>query len=78
MSVAHERRRGSLDRHILYKQLNLAQQTAVSSLNNYGYELRFIRKTNTSSLVILVLNGNAVSIDEEGEIDTAPAIKIRT
>ncbi|NMP30630.1 hypothetical protein HII17_03560 [Thalassotalea sp. M1531] len=61
----------------LWDQLTLAQKFAASSLTQFGYDLAFIRESNTGGLAILLCDGNAATITGDGEINTAPKIQIR-
>jgi len=62
----------------LWNKLSLAQKFAASSLTQFGYDLTYIRNSNTGSLAILLCNDNAATISTEGEIDTSPNIVIRS
>lgn len=75
--VLLERRQYSAEQATLWDKLTLAQKFAASSLTQFGYDLTFIRNSSRGSLAVLLCNGNAATITSEGEIDTAPDIKIR-
>ncbi len=62
----------------LWHKLSLAQKFAASSLTQFGYDLTYIRNSQTGNLAILLCNGNAATISLEGEIDTSPDIVIRS
>lgn len=72
-----ERRHTQLTSDDLWGRLSLSQQFSTTSLNQYGYELAFIRGTQEGPLAILLCNGKAATVNSHGEIDTAPAIHIR-
>ena len=72
-----ERRHYSSDKAQLWDKLTLAQKFAASSLTQFGYDLAFIRTNNAGSLAILLCDGNAATILDDGEIDTSPDIYIR-
>lgn len=72
-----ERRQHSVAPESLWEKLSLAQTFAVSSLAQFGYDLTYIRNSNAGNLAILLCNGNAATISNEGEIDTSPDIIIR-
>lgn len=72
-----ERRQGNLSSHQLWGRLTLSQQFSASSLNQYGYDLAFIRNTEDGPLAILLCDSNAATIDNHGEINTSPTIVIR-
>ncbi len=55
----------------------ISQQASVSSMHNYGYEQSFIRAEGEKVQVVMLLNGAAVVIDDEGTIDTQEKIEIR-
>lgn len=72
-----ERRRTEQDDSLLWDKLTLAQKFAASSLIQFGYDLAFLRHSNLGSVAVLLCDGNAAVITGDGEIDTAPNIKIR-
>lgn len=72
-----ERRQYSPDKSALWDKLTLAQKFAASSLTQFGYDLAFIRNSNAGSLAILLCDGNAATILDDGQIDTSPDIHIR-
>lgn len=72
-----ERRQQNVEVDTLWGKLSLAQQFSASSLAQFGYDLTYIRNSNTGNLAILLCNGNAATISSEGEIDTSPDIVIR-
>lgn len=72
-----ERRHVTPDPSLLWDKLTLAQKFAASSLIQFGYDLAFLRNSNTGSVAVLLCDGNAATITGDGEIDTSPNIKIR-
>lgn len=72
-----ERRHYQANHNDLWTNLTIAQKFSASSLTQYGYELAYIRRSNTESLAIMLLDGNATTINGEGEIDTSPNITLR-
>ncbi len=72
-----ERRQSSLSSSQLWGRLTLSQQFSASSLNQYGYDLAFIRNTESGPLAVLLCDDNAATIDNHGEIYTSPDIVIR-
>jgi hypothetical protein len=72
-----ERRQQSVIVETLWGKLSLAQKFAASSLAQFGYDLTYIRNSNAGNLAILLCNGNAATISNEGEIETSPNIVIR-
>lgn len=74
----NERRHSTPHTNVLYSQLNAAQQAAVSSLSHFGYELTFIRCHESGDIAILQQGEQVATVDDEGNIDPDPNIKIRT
>lgn len=73
-----ERRQHNLSAEKLWSRLTLSQQFSVSSLNQYGYELAFIRQHESGdSLAVLFSGDNAATINNYGEINTSPDITFR-
>lgn len=72
-----ERRHYVPEHSSLWDKLTLAQKFAASSLTQFGYDLAFIRSSNTGSMAILLCDGNKATISDDGEIDTSPNITIR-
>lgn len=75
--VLLERRHYTPDQSTLWDKLSLAQKFAASSLTQFGYDISFIRNSNIGSLAILMCDGNAATITDDGVIDTSPEITIR-
>ncbi|WP_448247744.1 hypothetical protein [Thalassotalea agariperforans] len=75
--VLLERRQYTPEKAMLWDKLTLAQKFAASSLTQFGYDLAFIRSSSAGSLAILLCDGNAATIHDDGQIDTAPNIHIR-
>lgn len=75
--VLLERRQYTAEQSNLWDKLSLAQKFATSSLTQFGYDLAFIRNSNAGSLAVLLRDGNAATISNDGEIDTAPNIIVR-
>ena len=72
-----ERRKGVLPLQQLWARLTLSQQFSASSLNQYGFDLAFIRITESGPLAVLFCEDTPATIDNHGEIDTSPTIIIR-
>jgi len=72
-----ERRRNTEDPSTLWDKLSLAQKFAASSLTQFGYDLAYVREQQNGSTAILLCDNNTATISSDGEINTAPAIKIR-
>ncbi|WP_286233769.1 hypothetical protein [Thalassotalea sediminis] len=61
----------------LWARLSIAQKFSASSLVKYGYELAFIRHSSSNSVAVMLLDDKITTISSDGEIDTAPNIKLR-
>lgn len=72
-----ERRQTAKDLHALWEQLTLAQKFSVAELQRYGYQLQFVRHMPTGQLAVLDLAGKLAAINNDGQIDTEPALIIR-
>jgi len=75
--VLLERRQFTLEQASLWDRLSLAQKFAASSMTQFGYDLSFIRNSNSGSLAILQCDGKAATINDEGEVNSTPNITIR-
>jgi hypothetical protein len=75
--VLLERRQYTQAEESLWDRLSLAQKFAASSITQFGYDLSFIRNSNSGSLAILQCNGKAATINDEGEVNSTPDIIIR-
>lgn len=75
--VLLERRQNTPEESTLWEKLSLAQKFAASSLTQFGYDISFIRNSKLGSLAILLCDGNAATITDDGVIDTSPEITIR-
>ncbi|PCI59513.1 MAG: hypothetical protein COB35_11155 [Gammaproteobacteria bacterium] len=72
-----ERRHHNPEQSALWDKLSLAQKFAASSLNQFGYDLAFIRGSNIGCTAILMCNDTAATITSDGDINTSPSITIR-
>ena len=61
----------------LLRELTIAQQCSLSEISSFGYTLSFVRSTPEGKIAIVQLDNGAITIDDEGEIDHNPNIKIR-
>lgn len=57
--------------------LSIAQRFSANSLFRYGYQLAFIRNNEKGKLAVLIREDNIVTLNEWGDLDTAPAITLR-
>jgi hypothetical protein len=77
-ALLERRQQTNIATDTLWNKLTLAQKFAASSLTQFGYDLTYIRNSNTRGLAILLCNDNAATITSEGEINTSPNIVIRS
>ena len=75
--VLLERRQYNPEQSNIWDKLSLAQKFATSSLTQFGYDLAFIRSSKSSNLAVLLCDGNAATISNDGEINTSPNITVR-
>jgi hypothetical protein len=75
--VLLERRQYHPEQSALWDKLTLAQKFAASSLNQFGYDLAFIRNQKSGNIAVLLCNESCATITSEGEIDSSPSIVIR-
>lgn len=61
----------------LLDNLTMAQKVALSEIGRYGYNLKFIRRTDDGTMAIAMAEGKVMTIDDEGEIEPNPDIVIR-
>ncbi|SFD18550.1 hypothetical protein SAMN02745724_03792 [Pseudoalteromonas denitrificans DSM 6059] len=61
----------------LLNELTLAQKLSLSDVGQFGYQLAFIRHMPEGNLAVVTLEESIISIDEEGEVDRKPNIKLR-
>ncbi|PKI13838.1 hypothetical protein CXF71_14675 [Colwellia sp. 12G3] len=59
------------------RELTVAQQCSLSKISSYGYTLSFVRTTTNGKLAVVQLDDGAITVDDEGEIDHHPNIKVR-
>ncbi|CAM3928288.1 hypothetical protein [Rheinheimera salexigens] len=72
-----ERRHINKDIRTFWDDLNLAQKFAVSELQRFGYDLFCVRRMESGNLALLIADGHLAAIDRDGEINTAPNVKVR-
>ena len=72
-----DRRHYSPEQSDLWDRLSLSQKFSTSSLNQFGYDLAFIRIQNKKSMAILLCGSSVATISNEGDINTSPDIVIR-
>lgn len=72
-----ERRRQVRDLSYFWDMLSMAQKFSVSELQRFGYELTFVRQQEQQRLAVLRAGPKMASIDENGQINTAPSVLLR-
>ena len=72
-----ERRRQVRDLSYFWDMLSIAQKFSVSELQRFGYELTFVRQQEQQRLAVLKAGPKMASIDENGQINTAPSVMLR-
>jgi len=72
-----DRRNYTPEQSQLWERLSLSQKFSTSSLNQFGYNLAFIRNADKSSIAILLCGASVATVSSEGDIDTDPNITIR-
>ncbi len=77
-NISQERRHYSAEKSALWDRLSIMQKFSATSLNQFGYDLAFVRKAQSGHLAIMLCNDNVATVDSDGEIDTAANIVIRT
>lgn len=80
VAVVEDRRTDDCDDkdvNYFWDQLNMAQKFSVAELQRFGYELEFVRRSPSFSLAVLRSEGRVASVDQDGQIDTAPKITFR-
>ena len=75
--MPEERRRLEAKIEKLLKELTVAQQCSLSEISSFGYTLSFVRSTADGKVAVVQLDDGAITINDEGEIDHHPIIKIR-
>ncbi len=75
--MPEERRKLEAKIERLLKELTVAQQCSLSEISSFGYTLSFVRSTPEGKIAIVQLDNGAITIDDEGEINHNPNIKIR-
>lgn len=71
------RRRISLDPNDWWQRLSIDQKFGVYQLSKFGFELAFIRNTSSGPLAVLRRSREYATVDQHGEVDLQPQIKIR-
>ncbi|PKG80874.1 hypothetical protein CXF85_22490 [Colwellia sp. 75C3] len=68
----HERRHAYSSDISLYERLSLAQKVSACHLQQFGFELKFIRGKQLNCLAIFICNKLSVTVDVYGEINSFP------
>lgn len=80
MQVKFERRIGSRSPAALVNQLNEDQKFALQQLENFGWELKFVRRVPFQPLCPVVFDGDRKKfavLKEDGSLDEHPKFEIR-
>lgn len=75
--MKQERRREPRDLSYFWDMLNMAQKFSVFELQRFGYELSFVRQQEQQRVAVLKAGHKMASIDEDGQINTAPKVSLR-
>ncbi len=75
--MKQERRRDPKDLSYFWNMLNMAQKFSVSELQRFGYELSFVRQQEQQRVAVLKIGSRMASVDENGQINTAPKVALR-
>lgn len=75
--MKQERRRDPKDLSYFWNMLNMAQKFSVSELQRFGYELTFVRQQEQQRVAVLKIGSRMASVDENGQINTAPKVALR-
>ncbi|WP_127019222.1 hypothetical protein [Rheinheimera mangrovi] len=75
--MKQERRREARDLNYFWEMLSMAQKFSVSELQRFGYELSFVRQEEQQRVAVLKAGPRMASIDEDGQINTAPVVFLR-
>ena len=75
--LSEDRRFSSPTRQALMSRLTMSQKFAVNSLNQYGYNLEFVRIDESSSMAVMMAGSNIATVDAQGDINTSPELTIR-
>ena len=80
VEIANERRNAEKERSALLKrQLNDAQLATLNTLERFGWEIKFIRRTPTGKLPVLFDPDTRkyALLGDDGELDENPAVPFR-
>lgn len=77
VAVVEDRRAEEKDLDYFWDRLNVAQKFSVSELQRFGYELSFVRQQEQQRVAVLKAGPKMASIDEDGQINTAPKVFLR-
>lgn len=76
-SMPGERRRIAIDAKEWWQRLSMDQKFGVYQLSKFGFELAFIRNLASGPLAVLRRNRDYATVDQKGDVDLQPQIKIR-
>lgn len=75
--AAQERRNNALDTQEWWQRLSMDQKFGVYQLNKFGFELAFIRNLANGPLAVVRRNRDYATVNQRGEVNLNPSIKIR-
>ncbi|MEW6984482.1 hypothetical protein AAD001_17680 [Colwelliaceae bacterium 6471] len=76
-NVIQERRHNNPGKSGLWNKLSITQKFAATGLTQFGYDLSFVRKSDSGNMAIMLCGNNAATVNSEGDVDTSPEITIR-
>lgn len=76
-SVIQERRHNNPEKSGLWNKLSITQKFSATGLTQFGYDLSYVRKSDSGNIAIMLCGNNAATVNSEGDIDTSPEITIR-
>lgn len=76
-TMPSERRHGAFDAKEWWQRLSMDQKFGVYQLSKFGFELAFIRNLASGPLAVVRRNRDYATVDQTGDVDLQPQIKIR-
>lgn len=73
----HERRQNLTGQNSCYERLSLAQKISANHLQQYGFELQFIRGKSLEAVAVFTCDELSVAVDCYGEVDSLSALYFR-
>lgn len=72
-----ERRQVKLNTHQWWERLSMEQKFGVYQLQKFGYELAFIRNTESGPIAVAKRGEELATVDHEGDINLSPELQLR-